>query len=174
MPDVAPRAEPTPAAKNALRRPSGVCSLGGAGLFPELCNAPGTDRSGRHSKGSNTTAALPKNDAQFAGLDSQVLGGLDSKVLAASRSDRDGDAPAGSPADEPKAPAGTLNEAANCLRRLRSPACGPNSAPPAPLGPFSLGQEQSVSAWKQIRREQLGNEGFGARSAVNISSARIA
>jgi hypothetical protein len=88
--------------------------------------------------------------------------------------DRDVDAPAGSPADEPKAPAGTLNEAASCLRLLRSPACGPNSAPPAPLGPFSLGQEQSVSAWKQIRREQLGNEGFGARSAVNISSARIA
>jgi hypothetical protein len=42
------------------------------------------------------------------------------------------------------------------------------------LGPFSLGQEQSVSAWKQIRREQLGNEGFGARLEVKIGSAGIA
>ncbi len=70
------RAQSQPRPKNALRRPSGVCSLGGAGLFPELCNAPGRDRSGRHSKGSNSTAALPKNDAEFAGLDADnVLGG---------------------------------------------------------------------------------------------------
>jgi pilus assembly protein Flp/PilA len=91
--------------KNALRRPSGVCSLGGAGLVPEFCNAPGNGRSGRGKKGSSTSAALPKNDAEIA---------CHGSAMRRRRERRD-------PAHEPKVPAGALNfaeilEVARCDR----------------------------------------------------------
>jgi len=38
--------------RKALRRQSGIWSLGGAGLFPEWCNVPGKNLSGRNAKGS--------------------------------------------------------------------------------------------------------------------------
>jgi hypothetical protein len=38
--------------EKALRRASGVWSLGGAGLFPEWCNVPGKVLSGGDEKGS--------------------------------------------------------------------------------------------------------------------------
>src|ERR1700753_3944730 len=61
-----------------------------------------SDRSGRVKKGSSTSAALPKNDAEIA-----CNGGA-----AATR--------AADPAHEQKPPAGALNDAEDCLRLLRS------------------------------------------------------
>jgi hypothetical protein len=164
--DLAPRAKPTPAAQNALRRRSGVCSLGGAGLFPELCNAPGRDRSGRYSKGSNTTAALPKNDAQFAGPDSDVLilrslEFLDSEFLIALRSDRDGDAPAGSrPMNQRRRPAHSVKR-----RTVRVCYGHPPAAPIRLLqrrwGRLVWSRRNLFSPRKKYAANDLDNEGLG-------------
>ena len=51
-----------PHPKNALRRASGIWSLGGAGLFPEWCNVPGKVRSGLGEKGSTRPETNCRDD----------------------------------------------------------------------------------------------------------------
>jgi hypothetical protein len=96
---------------------------------------------------------LPKNDAEFAGLDSKVLAAPQADWMAMRRQIM--------PVNQRRWPAHSMKRRTVCAC-YGHPACGPNSAPPAPLGPFCLGQEQSVWAKKEMRREQSDGEDFGA------------
>ena len=64
-------------------------------------------------------------------------------------------------ADEPKAVAGTLNEAADRLRLQRSPPAAPIRLLQRRWGRLVLGQEESFSSKKEMRSEQSQGAGFG-------------
>ena len=112
-----------------------------------------TVRSGRGRKGSSNSGTLPKNDAEIA---------CHGSAVRRRREQRD-------PAHEPKPPTGALNDAADCLRLLRSPRLRPQFGFSSAVGAVLLdagGGKYPVcrNFLKSLRsRDAIGNEGGSTR-----------